>query len=232
MSKGKQEKFAEIETFKNVLQPKFEEIFRTDFRLKGKWNTEFFKNDNPITLELGCGKGEYTVGLAKMFPERNFLGFDIKGSRIWKGAKEAIQKGIHNAGFVRARIDHINSFFAPEEVDEIWFTFSDPQLKKPLKRLTSSRFLSYYQKFMVDNGVINLKTDSVVLYEYTHALVQHNGLEIEEAIEDIYSSPKANDEVLSIRTYYEQGWLEQGLKSQYLRFRLNNEKELREPPGE
>lgn len=231
MSKGKLEKFAEIETFKNVLQPKFEEIFKVDHKLKGKWNKDFFQNDNPITLELGCGKGEYTLGLAKVFPERNFLGIDIKGSRIWKGAKEAIQQGITNAGFVRARIDHINSFFAKNEVEEIWLTFSDPQLKKPLKRLTSSRFLSYYQKFMVDNGIINLKTDSPVLYNYTLALAKHNKLEIVEANDDIYGTGNAG-EILSIRTYYEKGWLKQGLKSQYLKFRLNNKIEIQEPPDE
>lgn len=231
MSKGKLKKFAEVETFKNVLQPKFDEIFRTEYKLKGQWNNQFFKNNNPITLELGCGKGEYTVGLAKMFPERNFIGFDIKGSRIWKGAKEAIEKDINNAAFVRARIDHINSFFNKDEVEEIWLTFSDPQLKKPLKRLTSSKFLSYYQKIMVDNGIINLKTDSVVLYQYTLALAKHNNLEIEVAIDNIYASDEV-DEVLSIRTYYEQSWLEQGLKSHYLRFRLNNQIRLQEPPDE
>ncbi len=231
MSKGKQRKFAEIETFNNVLQPKFEEIFKRDYKFKGCWNKKFFKNDNPITLELGCGKGEYSIGLAKMFPERNFLGLDIKGSRIWKGAKECIQQGITNVAFIRTHIDHINSFFLQNEVEEIWLTFSDPQLKKPLKRLTSSRFLSYYQKFMVDNGIINLKTDSVDLYKYTLALAKHNNLEIEVANDDIYGSGDT-DEILSIRTFYEQGWLAQGLKSQYLKFRLNNNIELQEPPDE
>lgn len=231
MSKGKLEKFAELETYEHVVQPKFEEIFRKDYVLKGKWKEGFFKNNNPITLELGCGKGEYTVGLAKRFPDRNFIGVDIKGNRIWKGAKESKQLGLKNTGFLRTRIDHINSFFTTNEVDEIWFTFPDPQKKKPLKRLTSSRFLGYYQEFLKDGGYINLKTDSVLLFHYTQALAKWNELEIEVANDDIYGTGYA-DEILSIKTYYEIGWLEEGLKSHYIRFRLDNGKTIKEPPEE
>lgn len=231
MSKGKLEKFAELKTFQNVIQPKFDEVFEKDYTLKGQWNKEFFKNDNPITLELGCGKAEYTVGLAQLYPDRNFIGVDIKGSRIFHGAKRADAIGLKNVGFIRTRVDHINSFFAAGEVSEIWFTFPDPQLKKALKRLTSSRFLTYYQGVLRDDGRINLKTDSEFLYAYTKDVAILNQLEIEVANDDIYGSGAA-DEVLSIRTFYETGWLEQGLKSHYIRFRLKNDKIIQEPAAE
>ncbi|MBN1117141.1 MAG: tRNA (guanosine(46)-N7)-methyltransferase TrmB [Bacteroidales bacterium] len=231
MSKGKLEKFAEVEGFKHVVQPKLEEVFRKDYFLKGKWNSDFFQNNGPITLELGCGKGEYTVGLAKMYPDRNFLGVDIKGARIWKGAKQSHEEGLKNVGFLRTRIDFINSFFTQDEVDEIWFTFPDPQLKKPLKRLTSSRFLNYYSQFLRPGGWINLKTDSEVLFHYTKKLAEFNKLEIAVASEDIYGSGIA-DEILSIRTFYEKTWLEQGLRSHYIRFRLNNNQPVTELPDE
>jgi tRNA (guanine-N7-)-methyltransferase len=231
VSKGKLIKFAEVATFKNVLQPHFDEAFRNNYVLNGKWNSEYFSNNNKITLELGCGKGEYTVGLAKMFPGRNFIGVDIKGSRIWKGAKEAIENNLSNVAFLRTHIELIGSFFTKNEVEEIWFTFPDPQLKKPLKRLTSSRFINIYRNFLVQGGWINLKTDNSLLYEYTKALALHNNYLIAVASEDIYGSGIA-DEILSIKTFYEKGWLDEGLKSHYIRFRLNNEKQTEEPPGE
>ena len=221
-SKGKLKKFAEVETFENVLQPEFSEVFESDFHLKGKWSKEFFGNDNKITLELGCGKGEYSVGLAKMFPDRNFIGIDIKGSRIWKGAKEATIDKLENVAFIRTRVDFINSFFDKGEVEEIWITFPDPQHRKVLKRLTSSRFLNRYAKFLTPNATVNLKTDSVELFTYTKALAKFNKLTIEKAIDDIYASSEANDKVLSIKTFYEKGWLKDGLQSQYIRFQLNN----------
>jgi tRNA (guanine-N7-)-methyltransferase len=230
VSKGKLVKFAEVETFKNVLQPRFDEVFRKDFILKDKWNSDFFDNSNKITLELGCGKGEYSVGLAKLFPGRNFIGVDIKGSRIWKGAKEAIENNLSNVAFLRTRIEFIGSFFAKNEVEEIWFTFPDPQLKKPLKRLTSSRFLNTYRQFLVAAGWINLKTDNTLLFEYTKALAEHNGYEIAVASSDIYGFGIA-DEILSIKTFYEKTWLEEGLRSHYIRFRLNIDKNAEEPPG-
>lgn len=229
MSKGKLEKFAEVETFNNVLQPKFDEVFKKDFHLKGAWKTSFFNNNNPITLELGCGKGEYTVGLAKRFPERNFIGVDIKGSRIWKGAKEALDSNLKNVCFIRTRIELISSFFEKDEVEEIWFTFPDPQLKKPLKRLTSSRFLNSYRNILVEDAWINLKTDNTVLYEYTKLLAEYNKLEIAIATNNVYESD-ANDDILSIKTFYEKEWLAQGLKSHYIRFKLNRAKEIEEVP--
>ena len=231
-SKGKLRKFNEVESFNNVLQPSFDEVFKKDFHLKGKWSKSFFGNANKITLELGCGKGEYTLGLARMFPERNFIGVDIKGARIWRGAKTATEEGIGNVGFIRTRIDFINSFFEKDEVDEIWITFPDPQPKKALKRLTSSRFLGFYQKILVNNATVNLKTDSIYLYNYTKQLAKWNKLDVEQTIDDIYNSKWADDKILSIKTFYELGWLNDGLKSQYIRFKLNDAQQLNEPPEE
>ncbi len=220
-----------MSTFSNVLQPPFEEVFNKDFRLKGNWKRDFFNNDHPLVLELGCGKGEYTIGLARKYPEKNFLGIDIKGARIWKGAKAALEQGILNAGFLRTRIDFISSFFAPGEVDEIWITFPDPQIKKVLKRLTSSRFLNRYQKLLKDDGTINLKTDSSELYDYTCRLAAFNRLPIEISTGDLYKSGH-NSDILSIRTYYESMWLAEGKKINYIRFRLPVGKEIIELPDE
>ena len=231
MSKGKLEKFREMSAFPNVLQPPFEDVFKRDFHLKGKWGSIFFGNDHPITIELGCGKGEYTVELAKKFPEYNFIGVDIKGARIWKGAKTALNEKISNAGFLRTRIDFIESFFAKNEIKEIWITFPDPQLKKSLKRLTSSRFLTRYQHFLIDRGLIHLKTDNPELFHYTKALAEFNGLPIEFATEDLYHT-ESTDEILSIRTFYETMWIEAGLPIHYLKFRLYSRMILNEPPDE
>jgi len=163
MTKRKLQRFAEMETFANVIQPEFEEVFGKDFRLKGLWNKCQFHNENPVVLELGCGKGEYATGLAKHFPDKNFIGVDIKGSRMWRGATTALGEQLHNVMFLRTRIEMIGSFFGPDEVDEIWLTFPDPQLKKARKRLTSSRFLNSYRTFLKKSGIIHLKTDNDVL---------------------------------------------------------------------
>jgi tRNA (guanine-N7-)-methyltransferase len=229
VSKGKLLKFAEMETFPNVLQPPFDEVFKQDFRLKGKWNRYFFKHNNPITLELGCGKGEYSVGLAKHYPERNFIGIDIKGARIWKGARAALEHNLYNVGFLRTLIDFINSFFASDEVNEIWITFPDPQPKKSRKRLTSSPFLNRYREFLQPEGFINLKTDNPDLFHYTMNLARYNGLYIDFSTEDLYASGYDN-ELLSIKTYYEEMWLKASLPIHYLRFRLNSGHVLIEPP--
>lgn len=231
MSKGKLAKFAEMKTFSNVLQPPFEEVFQKDFRLKGKWNSEFFRISRPITLELGCGKGEYSVGLAKLYPNRNFLGIDIKGSRIWKGARQATDERITNVGFLRTRIDFIESFFSKNEVHEIWITFPDPQPKKPLKRLTSSLFLNRYRNFIEKDGWVNLKTDSKELFDYTSALATYNNLEIEVSTSDLYAS-SYDSEILSIKTFYENIWLNEGKKINYIRFNINKEGDIIEPPDE
>jgi tRNA (guanine-N7-)-methyltransferase len=231
VSKGKLAKFAEMKSFSNVLQPQFEEVFNKEFRLKGKWNMDFFTENQPITLELGCGKGEYSVGLGKLYPKRNFMGVDIKGSRIWKGARQAEMENIKNVGFLRTRIDFIESFFAPGEVEEIWITFPDPQPLKARKRLTSSRFLNRYKNFLVDKGWVNLKTDSSELYEYTFALAKYNQLEIGFSTSDLYGGGY-NNEILSIKTFYENIWLSEGKKIHYIRFNLSGKNIIEEPADE
>lgn len=220
-----------METFAHVVQASFDEVFQTDYKLKGKWAKEFFKNENPIVLELGCGKGEYTVGLAKQNPDINYIGIDIKGARMWRGAKTAVEDNIKNVGFIRTRIDLINSFFAEEEIAEVWVTFPDPQPKKYYKRLTSTRFLSYYQKLLKKNGIVNLKTDSQELYEYTNRLVKLNNLEELINTNDLYNSG-ITDTILSIKTFYEQMFLSQGKPITYIKFKLNNTIALEEPKDE
>lgn len=231
MGKKKLFRFAEMETFDHVIQASFDEVFQKDYKLKGNWNTDFFKNTNPIVLELGCGKGEYTVGLAKLNPNINYVGIDIKGARMWRGARTAKDDNMNNVAFVRTRIDLINSFFAPEEISEIWITFPDPQPKKSHKRLTSSRFLGYYQKFVKNDGIINLKTDSAELYAYTKKVVELNQLEVLADTDDLYRSTIV-DEILSIRTFYEQQFLGKGKPITYLRFKLKNNIYLEEPEEE
>ncbi|MBO5656516.1 MAG: tRNA (guanosine(46)-N7)-methyltransferase TrmB, partial [Rikenellaceae bacterium] len=201
MGKDKARRFAENLTFKNMIQPEFEEIFHKGHPLKGRWHEDFFKNSNPIVLELGCGRGEYTVALGQANPDKNFIGVDIKGARMWRGAKTATQENLVNIGFVRTRIEFINSFFAEGEVSEIWITFPDPQLKtrRAKKRLTSPIFLEYYSKMLVADGLIHLKTDSQHLYNYTNAVVDNYGLNRNVANNDIYGSGYA-DERLSIKT--------------------------------
>jgi tRNA (guanine-N7-)-methyltransferase len=220
-----------METFNHVVQPSFDEIFKKNYKLKGKWGIDFFKNENPLILELGCGKGEYTVGLAKQNPHINFIGIDIKGARMWKGAKIALDKEIKNVGFLRARIDLINSCFGEEEVSEIWVTFPDPQPKKYYKRLTSTRFLGYYQEFIKQDGFINLKTDNADLYAYTKKVVEINKLELIIETDNLYNS-EIVDNILSIKTFYEQQFLSQGKPIHYLRFKLNKSIKLEEPKEE
>jgi tRNA (guanine-N7-)-methyltransferase len=226
MTKRKLERFEEMKMFDNVLQPSFHEVFNKDYKLKGKWK-DLFGNDNPIIVELGCGKGEYTVELARRFKEKNYIGIDIKGARIWKGAKRALDEKINNAVFLRTRIDFINSFFDRNEVDEIWITFPDPQPKNKKKRLTSSRFLNLYSAFLKPGGPVHLKTDNTLLYEYTFEILRYNGLEIEYYTDNLYDSAN-DDEILSVRTFYENRFLEQGLKIYYLRFRLDNNIKVKE----
>jgi tRNA (guanine-N7-)-methyltransferase len=227
MSKRKLQRFAELNRFPNVIQPSFEEVFNKDYYLKGAWNNEFFKNPNPIILELGCGKGEYTIGLARHFPAINFIGVDIKGSRLWKGANVALQDNIINAAFLRTNIEFIGSFFNQDEINEIWLTFPDPQIKKKRKRLTSPRFLNTYSRFLKNHGIIHLKTDSHLLYEYTLNLVRKNGLNLRFYTNDLYNSGFDN-ELLAIKTYYEKQFLDQGLKINYLSFELTYEKSIEE----
>lgn len=229
-SKNKLFKFKENETFRCLVQPDMEEIFHKDHPLKGRWGEEMFGNDHPIILELGCGKGEYTIALAERHPENNYIGVDIKGARLWKGAKYATEKPLPNVAFLRIRIEFIESLFAQDEVSQIWVTFADPQVHKPRKRLTSELFLSRYRKFLrtaddgSETGTIHLKTDSQLLHESTLEVIQAGGHHLIEADNDIYGSGRAaDDEILSVKTFYEQYFLAQGLPITYLRFKLNTD---------
>jgi tRNA (guanine-N7-)-methyltransferase len=227
MTKKKLQRFAEMETFSNVIQPKFNDVFQKDFQLKGLWSSHLFKNQNPVILELGCGKGEYTTGLARKFPENNFIGIDVKGARLWRGALTALSDNLSNALFIRTRIEFINSFFGPDEISEIWITFPDPQIEKKRKRLISPRFLNTYTKFLKNNGIIHLKTDNTVLYNYAFNLIRKNDLVIRFHTDDLYSSGFYGD-VLNIRTFYEQQYLDKGKKIKYLCFELPHEKTIQE----
>ena len=219
-----------METFPHVFQPPFQEIYRKDFRLKGKWMGEFFKNDHPITLELGCGKGEYTIGLSSHFPDRNVIGVDIKGARLWKGAKTAMSEKMQNVAFIRTRIEQITSFFAKDEIAEIWLTFPDPQLKKRRnkKRLTAARFLNAYREFLLPEGCIHLKTDNETLYNYTLQMIACNDLPLLAATEDLHAEYR-NNPVLSIMTHYEKQFLQQQITIKYLCFQLHKNRVIHEP---
>lgn len=231
MAKNKLAKFAEMNTLDNVFQPAHDEVFRTDYSLKGKWNTDVFHNNNPLVLEIGCGKGEYTVGLGELYPEKNFIGLDIKGARMWKGAKIAQEKKMANVAFLRIYAEVLESVFAPDEISEIWITFPDPQMAKARKRLTGSRFLTLYKKMLKTDGQIHLKTDSPFLYAYTSALIKHNRLKESVNTDDLYGCGM-NDEILGIKTFYEQQWLSRGKKIKYLKFSLEGANLLAEPDVE
>ncbi len=221
-SKNKLKRFKENETFENVFQPTREEVVNSNFLLKGKWNTTFFKNDNPIIIELGCGKGEYSVGLAARYPDKNFVGIDIKGARFWRGAKTAFEDGMHNVAFVRTQIELINYIFAEKEVDEIWITFPDPQIKykRTKHRMTNSDFLKLYKKILKPNGVVNLKTDSEFMHGYTLGLLHGEGHEVLYANHNVYKNEGASAEVTEIQTFYENQYLEINKAITYIRFKI------------
>lgn len=228
MGKNKLKKFAEMDTLPNVFQFPFATIQNGSCPLRGHWNEQYFGNQNPITLELGCGKGEYTVGLAKIAPDKNYIGIDIKGARMWTGAKQAFTQGVANAAFLRTSIELIDRFFSPGEVSEIWITFPDPQMKKVRKRLISTRFLELYRKILVSNGIIHLKTDSPFLYTYTDALIKHNNLKEITNTADLYNSPQVGN-APDIQTHYEKQWLARGLTIKYIAFNLDHSTPLSEP---
>ena len=226
--KGKLIKWAEMKTFNNVVEPTTDEVFRKDHPLKGKWRTEIFKNDNPIVLELGCGKGEYSVGMAEQYPEKNFIGVDIKGNRIWRGAKTAFENKMNNVYFLRTQIDHIASFFAEGEVDEIWITFPDPQPKDRLerKRLTSPMFINRYAGFLKPTGIIHLKTDHEGFFKYTLEEVARCKFNVLESTFSLYdemaeNNKKKTQEILNIKTFYEKLFSAKGHSIHYCRFQLN-----------
>lgn len=227
MGKNKLVKFSEMERFENVIQVPFKKLQQENFNLKEKWATQFFENGNPIILELGCGKGEYTVELAEKNPGKNFIGVDIKGARMYIGAKQALDKNLKNVAFLRTNIEIINRFFGAEEISEIWLTFPDPQMKKTKKRLTSTFFLNLYKQFLKTDGIVHLKTDSNFQFTYTSALVHLNRFEIQAEINNLYES-EILDETLQIKTFYEKQWLSRGITIKYIAFKLN-EGEFTEP---
>jgi tRNA (guanine-N7-)-methyltransferase len=235
MGKGKLAKFADMETYENVFQYPYSVMEHVPFEMKGHWHEQYFHNDHPIVLELGCGKGEYTVGLAQRYPDVNFIGVDIKGARMWTGATQALNEGLKNVAFLRTNIEIIDRFFAPDEVQEIWLTFSHPQMKNPRKRLTSTWFLERYRHFLVDGGIIHLKTDSNFLFTYTTCLVEHNQLPLLEKTDDLYHTSQLStltSQLLSIQTYYESMWIARGLNIKYMKFRLPHKGQLEEPDVE
>ena len=221
-SKNKLKRFKENKTFSNVIQPTREMLTEADFQYKGKWNADFFKNDQPIILELGCGKGEYSVGLAQAFPEKNFIGIDIKGARFWRGAKTALEEGLDNVGFLRTQIELIDYAFAENEVSEIWITFPDPQIKykRTKHRLTNTGFLQKYKKILKPDGVVNLKTDSEFMHGYTLGLLHGAGHEVMYANHHVYKNEGAPKEVTRIQTFYEKQYLEKGKPITYIKFRI------------
>ena len=235
MGKGKLAKFADMETYENVFQYPYSVVEHVPFDMQGHWHEQYFHNDNPIVLELGCGKGEYTVGLAKLYPDVNFIGVDIKGARMWTGATQALNEGLKNVAFLRTNIEVIDRFFSEGEVSEIWLTFSDPQMKNPRKRLTSTWFLERYRKFLADGGFIHLKTDSNFLFTYTTYLVEKNHLPVVERTDDLYHSSHLSpltSHLLSIQTYYESMWIARGLNIKYMKFCLPRDGQLVEPDVE
>jgi len=221
-SKNKLKRFKENETFKNVIQPSREEIQEERFPFKGKW-ASFFKNDNPIVLELGCGKGEYTLGLSRIYPDKNFIGIDIKGARFWRGAKTALEEGLENVAFLRTQIELISSLFGSHEVSEIWITFPDPQIKykRTKHRMTNQVFLDKYKEILKPKGAIHLKTDSEFMHGYTLGLLQGLGCEICYANHDVYKNEGSPPEVLNIQTFYEKQYLDIGKPITYVKFRLS-----------
>lgn len=215
----KRERFAEIQQYEHVLLPGMDEIFAQDYQFKGNW-AAFFGNDHPLTLELGCGRGEYTVGLARQNPQGNYLGFDIKGARIWRGARNSLREGLRNVGFIRARAEFLLSFFAPGDVAELWLTFPDPCPGKPRKCLTSAIFLPRFARILKPNALIHLKTDNFELFQGTIETAKAFGCQIRYAVENIYQWPEADSALTSIQTYYEKMFAGQGFSIKYVQFCL------------
>lgn len=233
MGKNKLKKFAEMETFTNVFQCGARELLPDSqvHPMAGHWRDRFFRNDHPIVLELGCGRGEYTVGLARKYPDRNFIGVDIKGARMWAGAKEATLDGLRNVAFLRTNIEIITAFFAPDEVDEIWITFCDPQMKKATKRLTSTWFMQRYQRIVRPGGLIHLKTDSPFLYTYTREMLRLNPYPVLADTDDLYACEQYPD-AQSLKTHYERQWLDRGMRIKYLAWQLTPLASWEEPTVE
>ena len=222
-SKNKLKRFKENDSFENVIQPQREDILNDNFELKGNWCAKAFENDHPLVLELGCGKGEYTVNLASKYPQKNFIGIDIKGARLWRGAKTALENDMSNVLFLRTQIELIDKLFDKNEVDEIWITFPDPQIKykRTKHRLTNKEFLDKYREILNSDGVVHLKTDSEFMHGYTLGLLHGLEADITYAHHDVYGNEYSPEEVTSIQTYYEQQYLDQGKKITYIKFKLH-----------
>ena len=222
-SKNKLKRFKENETFSNVIQPKRDALLADEFALKGNWGCSFFKNEKPIVLELGCGKGEYTLDLAKRDPDRNYIGVDIKGARFWKGAKTALAEQLHNVGFLRIQIELLAECFGQGEIDEIWITFPDPQIKykRTKHRLTNLEFLQKYQQVLRPDGIVHLKTDSEFMHGYTLGLLHGLGQDIHFAQHDVYGTTGTPEVVTQVQTFYESQYLAQGKKITYVSFSLH-----------
>lgn len=233
MGKGKLAKFADMAANPLVVECPYAVLQAGEFGLRGHWGRDFFHNDHPIVLELGCGRGEYTVGLGRMFPDKNYIGVDIKGARMWTGAQEALRAGMGNVGFLRTSIEFIDRFFVPGEVSEVWLTFSDPQMKKVTKRLTGTAFLQRYRAFMQEGGLVHVKTDSNFLYTYTREMLSANGITPLAETRDLYAEPAAAfSNAQAIQTYYEGMWRARGIDIKYLCFPLPQQGELQEPDVE
>ena len=233
MGKGKLAKFADMERYENVFQYPYSVVDNVPFDMKGHWREQYFHNDNPIVLELGCGRGEYAVGLAQRYPDKNFIGVDIKGARMWTGATEALRLGLKNVAFLRTNIEIIDRFFAEDEVQEIWLTFSDPQMKNPRKRLTSTYFMERYRHFLTDGGTVHLKTDSNFLFTYTSYMADNNHLPVSLRTTNLYAEQDERyAEAASIQTYYESMWRERGIDIKYQQIQLPRNGELTEPDVE
>lgn len=230
MGKNKLAKFARMREIPFVFQYPYSVLAQQGFDMRGSWHSRFFGNDNPIVVELGCGKGEYTVGLARRFPDRNFIGIDIKGARMYSGASQAEAEGLKNVAFVRTSIELLPHFFSPGEVSELWITFADPQMKKQRKRLTSTRFMQLYRQVLTPGGRINLKTDSPFLYTYTRSLCLANPVAMHVLCDtaDLYAAPDTAGTPLDIRTHYEQQWLSRGFTIKYLAYTLDADTPLNE----
>lgn len=228
MGKNKLKKFANMAEYPHVFQYPFSVLQEKGFDMKGQWNKKFFKNDNPIILELGCGKGEYTVGLAKLFPNKNFIGIDIKGARMWTGASQALEEGLSNVAFLRTHIELLKHFFDKGEVAEIWITFPDPQMNKTNKRMTSTRFMQLYGQVLAPNGIIHLKSDSNFMLTYTQAMIKENNLPVLFESDDLYHSEYVDD-ILKIQTFYEQQWIARGLNIKYIKFQHQDRDSWVEP---
>jgi tRNA (guanine-N7-)-methyltransferase len=226
MAKNKLRRFKEMDEMSCVFQPNFEEVTTDTFKMKGNWHAKYFKNNHPIIVELGCGKGEYTLGLGKKYPHQNYIGVDIKGARIWEAAHVVEENNIQNIGFVRGRIDFVHTFFGEDEIDEIWLTFSDPQPKKPNKRLSSKVFIDKYRHFLKPGGIIHLKTDSDILFESTMEQIEENKYQLLEKTWDLYkempdSLDQETKEILSIKTHYETIFSTKGFTIKYCKFKIS-----------